>query len=98
MAVIARTRRQQNLTNWILRQEHVHRQRVEYDLAFPEAGVSLKLAKARIALLRSDFIEEEKGLLLKKIDWMLRMHAEAADTLVNESFMQKSLRQLGCHP
>ncbi len=98
MAATGRTKSQQNLTNWILKQEHKHQQRIAYEVGSFEAGVSLKLAKARIVLIRSDFVEEEREILLKKVDWMLRMHAEAADTFVNENFMQKSLRQLGCHP
>jgi hypothetical protein len=98
MVATGRTKRQQNLTNWILRQEHKHRQRVDYEVGSFEAGVTLKLAKARIVLVRSDFVEEEKEILLKKIDWMLGLHADAAETLINENAMQRWLRQLGSHP
>jgi hypothetical protein len=71
----------QTLALWIINQYKQHRARG----AIP--GQTLKIAKARRFLKKSDFPEDAKKGLLAQLDWMLREHAEAAQDVlaVNEA-------------
>ena len=87
-------RNQQNLAKWILRQELIHQHKLEYMEKFDRPGTSLKLAHARIALLRYDMHGETKKRLLRSLENMLEMHADAAKAVVIEDAIarwQKSL-------
>ncbi len=69
--------RELNLAQWIRRQYESHRG-VESDLVYLHSGTPLRLATARRALIRYDFPEEERKVLLAKIRYMLRLHANTA--------------------
>ena len=82
-------RNQQNLAKWILRQELLHQHMVGYMERFDRPGMSLKLAHARIALLRYDMHDDTKKRLLKSLENMLELHADAAKAVVMEDAIKR---------
>jgi hypothetical protein len=83
------TTSQQNLLVWIANQY------VEHTMRGPVPGTTLNIAKARRFLLRAKMPDEVKENLVKKTEWMLREHAEAAyDVLQIESAVKSGKSKL----